>query len=103
MQQEQPAINTLAAQVSAPICTWTAITQLRSTEGPSYATNQIMPAWMSPEPLVTGRRRQFARRLGAVARRRGRAGGLSGSVQGLHASTLRQLSPGGRLAAAGRG
>jgi hypothetical protein len=34
------------------------------------APNQTMPAWMSPRLLVTGRRRQFPRRLCAVARRR---------------------------------
>src|SRR5215510_15720840 len=96
-------MNTPAAQVSDSIRKWTAITPEGSTEGSSYATNQIMPARMSTGPPVTGRRRQFARRLDGVARRRGGADGLSGSVQGFHASALRQLSPCGRLAAAGRG
>src|SRR5262249_21748916 len=103
MQREQPVMNTPAAQVSNSICKWMAIKPQRSTEGSSYATNQIVPTRMSPRLLVTDRRRHFARRLGVVARRRWGAGGLSGSVQGLHASALRQLSPGGRLTAAGRG
>src|SRR5262245_15077565 len=60
-----------------------------------YATNHIVLVWMFTSLLDAGCRGQFTRRCCAIARRRWGAGGLSGSIQGLHASSLRQLSPGG--------